>query len=206
MIEKLLKIAETELGTKSIQHNNNKYNTEFYGRAVTGSNYNWCAVFVLYCFNRAGILHLTPFYNKDESFRYNNLNGAYTPNWVNYAKQLNQWYTDSYKVGDILLFGNNNKASHIGIVSKVNKKSIVTIEGNYSDSVATVNRQYTNYILGAFRPKYPTIDELITVSNQLGLLNQVDYWNDVLAGDETKNIAVNLRYLLQNAIKLIKGE
>lgn len=48
----LLAIAESQIGTKESPANSNnvKYNTWFYGHAVSGSAYPWCAVFVCWCF------------------------------------------------------------------------------------------------------------------------------------------------------------
>mgnify|MGYP000099207934 FL=1 len=51
----LVKIAQAESGTKENGTNNVKYNTWFYGHEVDGSNYPWCAVFVSWCANKAGI-------------------------------------------------------------------------------------------------------------------------------------------------------
>jgi len=51
----LVKIAQAENGTKENGTNNVKYNTWFYGHEVDGSNYPWCAVFVSWCADKAGI-------------------------------------------------------------------------------------------------------------------------------------------------------
>ena len=51
----LVKIAQAESGTKESGTNNVKYNTWFYGHEVDGSNYPWCAVFVSWCADKAGI-------------------------------------------------------------------------------------------------------------------------------------------------------
>ena len=49
---KLIAIAEAEIGTKESPagSNNVKYNTWFYGKAVSGDWAAWCAVFVCWCF------------------------------------------------------------------------------------------------------------------------------------------------------------
>ena len=49
---KLLRIAQAELGVTEYPSGSNKvkYNTWFYGRAVSGDAYPWCAVFVCWCF------------------------------------------------------------------------------------------------------------------------------------------------------------
>lgn len=50
--DKLLQIAASQVGTKESPANSNnvKYNTWYYGHAVSGSAYPWCAVFVEWCF------------------------------------------------------------------------------------------------------------------------------------------------------------
>ena len=58
MTEKeLLRIATAEIGTKENPAGSNKvkYNTWYYGRAVSGKAYPWCMVFVQWVFDRAGI-------------------------------------------------------------------------------------------------------------------------------------------------------
>ena len=49
---KLLRIAAAEVGVTEYPSGSNKvkYNTWFYGKAVSGSAYPWCAVFVCWCF------------------------------------------------------------------------------------------------------------------------------------------------------------
>jgi hypothetical protein len=161
-----LEAARAEIGTKESPagSNNVKYNTEFYGRAVSGSQYNWCAVFVAWCFGKAGMLELTPFYKSGEKFRYNALNAAYCPNWETVAKQLEQWVSPSdnpgknYKAGDVVLFRftATGMASHIGIVEQVNSDgTLTTIEGNTGNGeVRRQTRYQDKTLLGAFRPEY----------------------------------------------------
>ena len=55
-VQKILDIARKELGVKESPANSNnvKYNTWFYGRAVSGSTYPWCMAFVQWVFAQAG--------------------------------------------------------------------------------------------------------------------------------------------------------
>lgn len=50
--KRLLEIAASQVGIKESPANSNnvKYNTWFYGRAVSGSAYAWCGAFVSWCF------------------------------------------------------------------------------------------------------------------------------------------------------------
>lgn len=52
-INRLLGIANGEVGISEYPPNSNnvKYNTWYYGHAVSGANYPWCAVFISYIFN-----------------------------------------------------------------------------------------------------------------------------------------------------------
>ena len=43
---KVLDVARKEIGTKATNVKKCKYNTWFYGSAVSGSQYDWCAAFV----------------------------------------------------------------------------------------------------------------------------------------------------------------
>ena len=53
---RLVQIATGQIGVKESPANSNnvKYNTWFYGRAVYGSEFPWCCVFVCWCFNVLG--------------------------------------------------------------------------------------------------------------------------------------------------------
>jgi hypothetical protein len=63
MISRLLEVARAELGTGEYPKGSNdvKYNTAFYGKRVSGGQYNWCAVFAGWCFWKAGLIELTGF-------------------------------------------------------------------------------------------------------------------------------------------------
>ena len=56
-VKQILTIAQAELGTMEIPANSNnvKYNTWYYGKAVSGSAYPWCMAFVQWVFNQAGM-------------------------------------------------------------------------------------------------------------------------------------------------------
>ena len=50
----IIKTASNEIGVKETGNNNVKYNTEYYGKAVNGDAYPWCAVFVWWVFKHSG--------------------------------------------------------------------------------------------------------------------------------------------------------
>ena len=45
-VDKILKIARAEVGTRATNVKRCKYNTAFYGAEVSGDCYDWCAAYV----------------------------------------------------------------------------------------------------------------------------------------------------------------
>lgn len=149
----ILDIAKKELGTEEKPANSNKvkYNTWYYGKAVGGSSYPWCAVFISWLYNQAGAISL--------------IGGkkSYCPDFENYFRKQNRWHKNTEgKAGDLCLmdFG-KGRASHIGIVEKKNTDGTYTvIEGNTStssnDNGGKVMRRIRakTVIRGFARPKY----------------------------------------------------
>lgn len=150
--EKILSIARAEIGTKESPPNSNcvKYNTAYYGRAVSGSCYAWCAAFVWWCFKQANASKL--FYDGKKT--------AYCPTLMNYHK--NQAVKDNYKPGDVIFFNFNGKsnAAHVGICESFDGSYITTIDGNTgtgneANGGAVMRRKrHKKYIVGAYRPNY----------------------------------------------------
>jgi len=154
--QKIIQMATSQIGIKEQPANSNnvKYNTEYYGRAVNGSDYPWCCAFVWWVFKACGASQL--FYGGQKT--------AYCPTVENYYKKQGKWY-QSGKAGDMVLFDFNGKgiAGHIGIVEKVNSDgSYITIEGNTgsgndANGGAVMRRtRYKSSIRGFARPDYTT--------------------------------------------------
>ena len=127
--QKILKKAISQIGVKENPSgsNNVKYNTDYYGKAVSGSAYPWCCAFVWWIFKECGASHL--FYDGKKT--------AYCPTVETFYKSKGQWYTNNPKVGDLVLFDFSGKgvAGHIGILEKINADgTYTTIEGNTSTS------------------------------------------------------------------------
>lgn len=145
-VDKILTLARNQLGTKEnpFGSNNVKYNTDYYGSAVSGENYAWCCVFVWWLFKQCGLSNL--FYGGSKT--------AYCPTLVSWFKSNGQWVTSGYKPGDVIFFDyqGDGSADHVGIVESVSGNKITCIEGNYSNSVYRVTR--TSAIMGAGRPAY----------------------------------------------------
>ena len=152
--EDVLKIACSELG---VEENSEGSNLTKYGRWYGMDGEPWCAMFVSYCFNFAGLplSSTTP-----KGF-------AYCPFGVEFFKAKNQFY-QTPKVGDVVFFDwpnqGESRAEHVGIVEKViSDRHIISIEGNTSTSDNTnggeVMRQERrgDCIVGYGRPKYDDV-------------------------------------------------
>lgn len=135
----------------ALQEENNTSGAKYWNyvmgsRFVNGDVTPWCACFVSWCANEAGLIDsgVVPkaaavrayhrFYA--EKGRFHSASENYTP-----------------QPGDFIIFGND---SHIGIVQYVENGRVITIEGNTSDAVHS--RSYaigSSYITGYCNPEYP---------------------------------------------------
>ena len=120
-VEKALTIARAELGTMESPANSNnvKYNTWYYGKAVSGSAYPWCMAFVQWVFNQAGMKlpYLTASCNA-------------LLNW--YKANRSAGVVKAPLPGDIIIYN----FGHTGIVESVSSGMVTAIEGNTSPSAA----------------------------------------------------------------------
>lgn len=156
-VQNALAVAAAEVGTMESPANSNnvKYNTWYYGRAVSGARYSWCVTFVQWVLSQCGGSKL--------------LNGgkktASCSVLADYAKKKNQWVTGNYQPGDLVFmnFSNTTATQHIGIVECVKDGYVCTIEGNTSSGdtgsqsnggMVARRRRAPKYIVGGYRPKY----------------------------------------------------
>lgn len=139
--QKLIRVAIGELGYRETPVNVTKYG-EWYG-----TQSYWCAMFVSWCANQAGISeNVIPKH-------------SYCPNGAQWFMDMGRWYyrSSSYrpKPGDIVYFYTEGGINHVGIVESVEGSTLRTIEGNTSDMVA--RRSYNlsdTYIAGYGSPNY----------------------------------------------------
>lgn len=151
--EKVLSTARGELGVGESPANSNrvKYNTWFYGRAVSGSAYPWCMVFVQWVFDRAGGAALLP------------ARTASCGALMRAAQKAGLWVTGDYRPGDVVIYSFSGGATtdHTGIVEQAGRTGVTAIEGNTSEAgsqsdggrVCRKTRPYSQ-IVGAVRPNY----------------------------------------------------
>jgi len=103
---------------------------------------DWCAMFVSWCANEAGIL------TEDDSASYPYVRKAtratvllewYTTNRRNLTPSMNTSSNNYPMVGDIIFVENNGKPDdgpdHVGIVTDVSGDTVTAIEGNLSGIV-----------------------------------------------------------------------
>jgi len=141
-ISSLISVARGELGYKEGANNDTKYGKWY------GLNYNpWCAMFVSWCANKAGIsTSIIPKHALCSA-------GAQWFMDRKIYKKRSSGYTP--KKGDIIYFDYGKGIHHIGIVESVSNGNVNTIEGNTSDMVA--RRSYSlskSSIHGYGCPKY----------------------------------------------------
>ena len=161
----IVALAKKEIGTKESPagSNNVKYNTAYYGKAVSGSQYSWCAAFVWWVFRAAKASDL--FCDGEKV--------AYCPTIFEWYKKKNQTVSGNYKPGDLVFFDfNGNKvADHIGIFESFDGTYITTIdgntgEGNEANGGAVMRRKrHKKYICGAARPAYNGKEDDMTLPN-----------------------------------------
>lgn len=154
--EDIIKTALGEVGITELppDSNNVKYNTAYYGHAVSGKNYPWCCAFVWWVFEQ----HSPCLVKKT----------ATCTTLGEWFKANGRWFS-SPQVGDLVFFKfktNNRWTNHVGIVTGIKGNAIQTIEGNTSISSddnggAVMQRTRTSNIVGYGRPAYETIKPVL---------------------------------------------
>lgn len=154
---KVINLAKEQIGVKENPSGSNKvkYNTEYYGKVVSGSAYPWCCVFIWWLFKELGASELFFGGNKTAS----------CTTLMDYAKKNGLYVSKDFKPGDLIFFnwaGNKYSANHIGICTAATKTTVTCIEGNTSltnnDNGGAVMKRQRNVsvVAGAYRPKYAT--------------------------------------------------
>lgn len=155
---KILDVAIKEIGTKATNVKKCKYNTWFYGSAVSGSQYDWCAAFICWLFAQAGASDMIPVKSAGC--------GVLASGFNNKGK----FYKSGFKPGDIVFFHWSNSMSgsvpgaytldHVGIIEKCNSDgTYTTIEGNTgntSNGEVMRRTRSASVISGVARPDYIT--------------------------------------------------
>jgi hypothetical protein len=149
----------TGTGSKSIvevaqKYIGNKGGEIFWRWMGFGSRVSWCACFASYCADEAGYVK-TGILPKSASCEKGGKGS-----WIYWLKKRGLWreaadYTP--RTGDLIFFdwGGDGLADHIGIVERVEGRTVHTIEGNTSDTVARRSYSLTsNSVKGYGAPNY----------------------------------------------------
>lgn len=131
-IEHLMDVAKSCIGTKEDPPGSNNviYNTWYYGREVSGDSYPWCAAWVSWVFNEAGLSDY--FYGGKKCASCTTIRDFHKDRIV----------TDNFKYGDLIFF-NFKKGTldpltstcyHMGFFSSQTATTITTIDGNTSNT------------------------------------------------------------------------
>jgi cell wall-associated NlpC family hydrolase len=120
--DKIVQIACKEVGTTESPANSNKTK---YGKWFGWDGVAWCAIFVSWCYNKAGLT--IDAITNSKGF-------AGCQQAVSYYRKKNRVTTDP-QVGDLVFFDWNGdgRHDHVGIFIKwINKTTFQTVEGNTS--------------------------------------------------------------------------
>lgn len=203
-VGKVLEVARKQIGTVEVpkDSNNIKYNTWYYGRAVSGSAYPYCVVFCCWVLNQAGESKAIYVGNKVASC-------GVLKTW---AVNNGCWITDKTKLqpGDLVMynFSGGKNPQHIGIVEKTVGRSVVAIEGNTSagnsgsqaDGGGVYRRTRSlNYVVGAVRPKYGN------ASTHNGITTKPSVSITVATRELSKGCKGNDVKVLQSALNVLDG-
>lgn len=191
----IVDIAIKQIGANEADGSHMKF-INWYGGFGRGTP--WCAIFVSWCANQAGVLNsIIPKFASCASGRA----------WFE-SKGLFK-YKGSYipKRGDIIFFLSNG-ASHTGVVEKSSGGKVYTIEGNTSDRVARRNYDLSNArITGYGTPKYDsgTISSSTNSSSSSSSSHSSEEQKKEKAKQELKYLKAVLARK-QDPIKSIDGE
>lgn len=187
----IVNVALSQKGEKETDLNNIKYNTWYYNRKVWGGLYPYCAVFVSWCAEKAGISsEIIP-------------KTASVKNMYEFFKAKNQFHTAASgyipNIGDLMLQMYNG-ANHIGIIVDVDSLGYTSIEGNSGQGIEECRHSFNELeTIGYASPEYSTkVFKAVLKSSQpnllqdngtvnLGIYNWIDY--TVKEGDTLESIA-----------------
>lgn len=163
----------------ALKEQGNQGGQKFWSWYPEPNRVEWCAIFVSWCANQAGIP--TSIIPKEEAC------------WeiLKFAADAGCYYekgTYVPKMGDIFLFGGN----HTGIVVSSDGVTFKTIEGNCSDMVA--QREHSlgkSELTGFFSPNYPAVSGASTDGDSPKVYGKqvLKYLNDI-AGQKKEEVKV----------------
>ncbi len=137
----IVSVAQTQVGYSEGSNSYTKYG-DWYGLP----NSDWCAMFVSWCADQAGIDQST-----FQKF-------ALCSSGCDYFMSLGEFnYSGSYtpQAGDLIFYASYGSIYHVGLVVSSDSTNVYSIEGNYSDRVSEVTHSLSyGDILGYATPNY----------------------------------------------------
>lgn len=166
----VVEVARSQIGVHESPSgsNNVKYNTWFYGRKVSGEDYSWCATFLDWCFEKAGVGKLYP-HNANAAYGQDDIVSRCGGKWIlKQNKSLEQrlrYVRNHAQVGDIVDLNFNGLSEyrqHTGIVVGIKGDYLITVEGNTSNGngsqsnggVVAERDRYFKHVVSAARPDW----------------------------------------------------
>ncbi|RKO68974.1 CHAP domain-containing protein [Sphingobacterium puteale] len=128
--ENIVNIAVQEIGIGEATGNNDgKRVEEYLAYTGLGKGYAWCAAFVSWCYGQAGL-----------PVPRNAWSPALFPMARHYKKE--QVEEDAVRPADLFAIYNHRlrRIDHVGIVRKIERNWILTVEGNVADRVVSKRR------------------------------------------------------------------
>ena len=176
-IDKIIKIAEAELGYYEKSAKSYKADPKVIYEKVKGAGYDnytkygawigmtpafWCAQFVCWLFSES--------FGKEKGKA---VLGTYSSACETIRQKFiaNKRYDKTPKIGDAIFFEGtrHSGANHIGLVTKVDSKYVYTIEGNTSGGSGVIDNggmvarhsynKTSSYILGYGHPNYSLVED-----------------------------------------------
>lgn len=187
----VLRVAASQVGVCEKPSGSNcvKYNTWFYGKKVSGSDYSWCATFIVWCFYKAGLLNLVT-KNASAAYIQDDIVNKRGGSWImrkNKSEDARRAYLAKAKPGDIVSFDFGRYdawRSHVGILKEVSGDYLILYEGNTSKKRSQSNggmvceqrRIYTS-ACSAVRPKWSGVEpepfKPLEVDGQFGVMTKM---------------------------------
>lgn len=160
--EAILLVAQAEIGyhekgsNKNLNSKTANSGTENYTKYGAWYGMNpaaWCAIFVCWCANQAGL-------STDVIPRFALcVDDSYPTSGSKQFKDMGRWMDKDYvpQPGDLIFL----KQSHVGIVESVTDTEIHSIDGNWGDSVKRVTRPLGDSTIAGFG--LPVYDETVSI-------------------------------------------
>ena len=145
------KANNTQLNSKTANSGSRNYTK--YGKWYGMNPAAWCAIFVCWCANQSGL--------SEKAFPRFALciDDTYPTSGSKQYKDMGRWMESDYapQPGDLIFLAHG----HVGLVESVTDTEIVSIDGNWGDSVQRVSRSRSDADIAGFG--LPLYDETVSI-------------------------------------------